>query len=139
MADQETENAKTDNGTQASSLAVKDKETPKDKKGGLQLYKTSNLPGNRPIAASTLKLAENNPMYGNRPVSASTFQVVDTMNSSGIRPISQSAIEVADTLKVSGLRPIAASHLIVYDRLMGNRPIASNEIDDSTELMGFLD
>jgi hypothetical protein len=44
-------------------------------------------------------------------------------------------------LAVSGHRPIAASHLQISETyaVMGNRPVASNEIDDPTTLMGFLD
>jgi hypothetical protein len=44
-------------------------------------------------------------------------------------------------MTISGNRPIAVSHLAISEMysVMGNRPVASNEIDDPTALMGFLD
>jgi len=56
--------------------------------------------------------------------------VVDTYSSVGSsRPITKGVVEVSSTLAISGNRPIALS----------NRPVASNEIDDASTLMGYLD
>jgi hypothetical protein len=50
-------------------------------------------------------------------------------------------MDITGTLTISGHRPIMASHLKISETysVMGNRPVASNEIDDPTTLMGFLD
>ncbi len=103
---------------QATALAVQSQA-----KGGLNLA-TGHLPGNRPITASHLKIADS-------------FRSVG-----GSRPIFASQMKVAGTLVASGTRPISASTLVLSEtyKLMGNRPIASNEIDeDSVDLMGYLD
>jgi hypothetical protein len=48
---------------------------------------------------------------------------------------------VSDTLQASGIRPISASTLVISETYasMGNRPIASNDVDDASLLMGYLD
>ncbi|WLT38512.1 hypothetical protein NON20_01110 [Synechocystis sp. B12] len=48
-------------------------------------------------------------------------------------------MEVSSTMTVSGNRPIALSHLHISEITAGNRPVASNEIDDPNTLMGYLD
>ncbi|MGL5876192.1 MAG: hypothetical protein ACRC2V_00155 [Xenococcaceae cyanobacterium] len=80
-------------------------------------------------------------IFGNRPVEPSHLQIVNTYRSvGGDRPVTTSGINVSSTLTVSGNRPIAVSTLQVSESyIMGNRPIASNEIDDPTTLMGFID
>jgi len=60
----------------------------------------------------------------------------------GNRPIGSSAMQVSEMFSMSGARPIGISTLHideVYSTMGGNRPIASNDIDDSSVLMGFLD
>jgi hypothetical protein len=128
------------------------------KQAGIQLYQPRALPnnrpvgpnhftvseivsisGNRPIGASTLHISEIYGIVGNRPVEASNFEVVATL---GRRPIGTSAMQVSEMFSMSGARPIAVSTLHideVYSTMGGNRPIASNEIDDTWTLMGFLD
>jgi|GEM_PF-813831 hypothetical protein len=124
---------------------------------GIQLYLPAGLPnrpvgpndftvseivsisGNRPIGTSTLHISETYGIVGNRPVEASNFEVVATL---GRRPIGSSAMQVSEMFSMSGARPIAVSTLHideVYSTMGGNRPIASNEIDDTWTLMGFLD
>ena len=128
------------------------------KETGIQLYLPSGLPnnrpigqddftvsqmvsisGNRPIGTSTLHISETYGIVGNRPVESSDFEVVATL---GRRPIGSSTMQVSEMFSMSGARPIAVSNLHideVYSTMGGNRPIASNEIDDSSTLMGFLD
>ncbi|TAG95927.1 MAG: hypothetical protein EAZ09_09670 [Oscillatoriales cyanobacterium] len=124
---------------------------------GIQLYLPAGLPkrpvgpndfiisdivsisGQRPIGTSTLHISETYGIVGNRPVEASTFEVVATL---GRRPIGASTMQVSEMFSMSGARPVAVSNLHideVYSTMGGNRPIASNEIDDSSTLMGFLD
>lgn len=79
-------------------------------------------------------------MPTNRPIEASKIHVVSTYGSMGAtRPVGASTIEVSSTMTVSGNRPIALSHLHISEITAGNRPVASNEIDDPNTLMGYLD
>jgi hypothetical protein len=103
------------------------------------ISETVSISGNRPIGASTLHISETYGTVGNRPIEASEFEVVATL---GRRPIGSSAMQVSEMFSMSGARPIAMSTLHideVYSTMGGNRPIASNDIDDSSTLMGFLD
>lgn len=91
---------------------------------------------------STSHLVYRPDVPGNRPIEASHLKVVSTYSSVGAtRPVVASGMEIKGTLTISGQRPIMASHLQVSDTytVMGNRPVASNEIDDVAILMGFLD
>lgn len=91
------------------------------------------IAGLRPVASSNLQVYGT--IANNRPVMASPLQVVSY---AGNRPIFASAIVVLDD--ISG-RPITASNpdLMHGSNLPGGRPIASNEMDDSEELLGYLD
>ncbi len=77
----------------------------------------------------------------NRPIEPSHLQIVNTYSSVGSnRPVSKGTVEFSSSIVISGNRPIAASTLKVSDSyIMGNRPIASNESDETTTLMGYLD
>lgn len=94
--------------------------------------------GNPPLK---LQLQQHTKLPGQRPVEASHLRVVETYSSVGSeRPIVSSTMEVAGMLTISGKRPIAASHLQVSDTyIMGNRPVAPNDVDDPAGLMGYLD
>ncbi len=98
-----------------------------------------SMSGKRPIGTSTLHISETYGIVGNRPVEASDLEVVATL---GRRPIGASTMQVSEMFSMSGARPVGVSNLHideVYSTMGGNRPIASNEIDDSSTLMGFLD
>ncbi|MEL6496300.1 MAG: hypothetical protein AAFQ41_14440, partial [Cyanobacteria bacterium J06623_7] len=77
----------------------------------------------------------------NRPIEPSSIDIVHTYSSVGSdRPVSKGTVEFSSSLAISGNRPIAASTLQVSDSfIMGKRPIASNESDDTAALMGYLD
>ena len=77
----------------------------------------------------------------NRPIEPSSLEIVHTYSSVGSdRPVSKGTVEFSSSLTISGNRPIAASTLQVSESyVMGNRPIASNESDETTALMGYLD
>ncbi len=77
----------------------------------------------------------------NRPIEPSHIEIVHTYSSVGSdRPVSKGTVEFSSTLAISGNRPIAASTLQISDSyIMGNRPIASNESDETASLMGYLD
>ena len=77
----------------------------------------------------------------NRPIEPSSLEIVHTYSSVGSdRPVAKGAVKFSSTLAISGNRPIAASTLQVSDSyVMGNRPVASNESDETAVLMGYLD
>lgn len=128
-----------DKGTQVITMPqLTLQETPEQDNNKISL---APLPGNRPIAASDLKISEAVALPGNRPVDAGNLEVVGMISALGERPIAASAIKVWDTIAVSGNRPIALSTLQVSETemIMGNRPIASNIIENVEDLMGYLD
>ncbi len=77
----------------------------------------------------------------NRPIEPSHLEIVHTYSSVGSnRPVTKGTIEFNGSLTISGNRPIAVSTLKVSETyIMGNRPIAPNESDDTATLMGYLD
>lgn len=77
----------------------------------------------------------------NRPIEPSHLDVVSTYSSLGAtRPVVRSGMKISSTMTVSGSRPIAVSTLNVSDTyILGNRPVASNDIDDFATLVGYLD
>lgn len=91
-------------------------------------------------AATTgaIQVAKNQ-LPGNRPVSSSSLEVHHTMSASGIRPVVSSGLRIVDTMSASGIRPISASTLHITGTLMGKRPIAPNEVEETEVLMGYLD
>lgn len=127
----------TDNEDQRTTLQVEAQTVtePTSSGSGIELYQPTRLPNNRPIASGKLQICDT---IWNRPVTSTGFRVLGTMSSSGTRPIAASHLHISSTLAVSGNRPITSSNLVINHTLM-NRPIASNEVDDSEGLMGFLD
>ncbi len=97
------------------------------------------LTPNRPIFASDLQVYETINVSGLRPVMASPFEVVGSLDAAGHRPIGANEFEIMATINESGIRPIGASSLHITEMLTVSRPIASNDIDDSGSLMGFID
>ena len=73
----------------------------------------------RPITSSNLKVAEMMP--GNRPIFYSDFHSVEGSEAMG--------------------RPVMVSEpgLLSAEMLLGNRPVFSNQADDASSLMGFID
>ncbi len=91
--------------------------------------------------ALTLSVQPREMLPQNRPVEPSHIEIVHTYSSVGSdRPVSKGTVKFSSTLAISGNRPIAASTLQISDTyIMGKRPIASNESDDTASLMGYLD
>lgn len=77
----------------------------------------------------------------NRPIEPSHLDVVRTYSTVGSnRPVTKGTVEISNTITISGNRPIAVGGLQISEsHIMGNRPIASNEVDDAATLMGYLD
>lgn len=83
-------------------------------------YDIVPLPQNRPIEPSHLHLAGTYSSFGNnRPISCSDLKVAHNLSSSGLRPVSETTLNITEVLN--------------------NRPIASNESDETEGLMGYLD
>jgi hypothetical protein len=118
--------------------------SPKQPKGELKvLGKKASAKGEivpvLPTDANEFEVYKSMNVAGIRPIAATSLHIVGSYDSAGHRPIGADEFEVSATINVSGLRPIAASHLHITDHLTGNRPVASNEIDDSATLMGYID
>lgn len=110
---------------------------------------------NRPIMATELEFAGTIVSAGERPVGASHMEVFGTIlngrpieasqlvvaDMTGSSPIFATSFKAVEGLDLPGGRPVMASDpgLLSATYLPGGRPIASNEIDDSEALMGFLD
>lgn len=93
-------------------------------KGAIHLVQPSKaLPNNRPISAAIQKVSEIFHSAGERPVMAATFKVSELFNIAGERPV------MAGTLNIDE----------IYSSMGARRPVASNTIDNSVSLMGFLD
>ncbi len=94
---------------------------------------------NQSIALSVQE--RNTLLPQNRPIEPSHLEIVRTYTSVGSnRPVTKGTVDFNSSLTISGNRPIAVSTLQVSETyIMGNRPIASNEIDDPSTLMGYLD
>ncbi len=76
----------------------------------------------------------------NRPIEPSHLDIVNTYSSVGSnRPVTRGTIDFSSSLVISGNRPIAASTLKITESYMGNRPVASNESDDTATLLEYLD
>jgi hypothetical protein len=134
-----------------SKLAVRTE----DSKGDLQGF-TGYL-GNRPIIHGAIEVVEEFTAAGIRPIAASHMDVFGTILNGrpimashlqvveyalpGNRPVFASDMVVCDDLTLPGGRPVMASSpdLLAATLLPGGRPVASNEIDDSETLMGFID
>jgi hypothetical protein len=104
----------------------------------IEIAESFTSAGLRPIAASHLDVFAT--MLNNRPIMASHLHVVEYALP-GNRPVFASDLVVRDDLTLPGGRPIVASdpHLLESNWMIGGRPVASNEIDDSETLMGFID
>jgi hypothetical protein len=106
--------------------------------GTIEVAETFASAGIRPIAVSHLEVFGT--ILNGRPISASHLHVMDS-SIPGQRPVFASEMVIRDDLTLPGGRPIMASdpHLLEASLLPGGRPIASNEIDDSETLMGYID
>jgi hypothetical protein len=99
--------------------------------------------GDRPVSGGKLEIAGTfRTMGGDRPILASKINVVETFRTmGGDRPVFASQLPTVGNFYSSGIRPIGASTLKINETYsnFGNRPIASNQIDDPTLLMGYID
>lgn len=101
-----------------------------------------SLPNQEPKAGLQLKLSSEHHLPGNRPIEANHLEIVKTFSSGGsLRPITKSDVHKTGEIIISGTRPIAARTLKISETysVMGNRPVASNQIDDPINLMGYID
>ncbi|MBD1842209.1 hypothetical protein H6F89_02045 [Cyanobacteria bacterium FACHB-63] len=131
--------------------------TPAEGNGGaIEILSLPSLSaGNRPIMSDDFEVAGTIQSAGIRPIEASHMAIYGTIMNG--RPVMSSSLKVAEMLPgnrpifysdfhaVEGSetfgRPVMASEpgLLSADRHMGDRPVFSNDLDDSTTLMGFID
>jgi hypothetical protein len=74
-----------------------------------------------------------------RPIQPAVMTIVGTFQSAGVRPIGAGHLILSGHMHDN--RPVAASDpkFTEGSRLLGTRPIASNDMDDAATLMGYLD
>ncbi len=126
-----------------------------EKKGAIALHKQPSLSvWNRPVMSSDIEIAGTIQDGGIRPIGASHLEIVGTLLTN--RPIMASHLRIfemvdkrpvfCDEIKMlesEGLygRPVMASDPDLMNDNMGfgQRPIASNNVDDAPALMGFID
>ena len=103
--------------------------------------KTTSAKKEESDRALTISTQPRSLLPQNRPIQPSSLEIVHTYSSVGSnRPVSKGTIDFSSSIAISGNRPIAASTLQVSESyIMGNRPVASNESDDTAALMGYLD
>ena len=90
--------------------------------------------------SSALSVQPRSLLPQNRPIEPSHIEIVNTYSSVGSnRPVSKGSVDFSSSMVISGNRPIAASTLKISESYMRNRPVASNESDDTATLMGYLD
>lgn len=122
-------------------MTVENLETNGNKVEETQNQSTDNADNgdNKNLALSVARQSTLLPQ--NRPIEPSHLEIVHTYSSVGSdRPVGKGTVKFNQSLAISGNRPIAVSTLKVSDTyIMGNRPVASNEIDDVANLMGYLD
>jgi hypothetical protein len=102
----------------------------------LEIVGMMTVSGDRPVEASHLELFGS--FLNGRPIESSHLKIFEML---GDRPVFESAIKMIDDGGRPGGRPIMASSpdLLEASTLPGGRPIASNDIDDATTLMGYID
>lgn len=145
---------KAESKAEVTALAKQEKKASND--SALQVAPMGSI-WNRPVAPSQIEVVESITVAGVRPIAASHLDIYGTILNGrpimashihvseltvpGQRPIFASDLEIRDDLSLPGGRPVFASDaaLMHATLLPGGRPIASNEIDDSETLMGFLD
>ena len=103
----------------------------------VEVIGTLQIAGVRPVAASHLGIFAT--LLNDRPIEASGLQVFDQLP--GGSPIFLSEFHAVEGLDLPGGRPVMASDpgLMHASMLSGGRPIFSNEIDNSSLLMGYID
>jgi hypothetical protein len=80
-------------------------------------------------------------MGAERPIVSNGVHVTGTFMSSGERPVVEDGFKIVSKFYIAGERPVGSSGLVVddtYSQMGGNRPVASNAIDQ-VGLMGFID
>lgn len=138
-----TENLDAQDNTQNSSVVLTQSGGPLGSRpvspNDVDIAGTMVFSGVRPIMASTIEVAGT--LIGGRPIEASHLAIIDTDTIPGHRPVFASELAVIEADTLPNHRPIAASpgYLMQASTLPGGRPVASNEIDDPTSLMGYID
>jgi hypothetical protein len=103
----------------------------------MEMFGTLQMAGERPVTVSHMEIFGT--ILNGRPIEASGMKVYEMMP--GGRPIFLSDFHAVEGLDLPGGRPVMASAAGLLDsgRLTGDRPIYTNDTDNPSELMGFID
>lgn len=103
--------------------------------GEIEIVGTIQDGGIRPIGASHLEIVGT--LLTNRPIMASHLRIFEMVDN---RPVFCDDIKMVEGQGFDG-RPVMASDpdLMTDNMVFGQRPIASNKIDDAPAMMGFID
>ncbi len=127
---------KTGTSSQVMALTIRDKGGSDRQKSNIKVYEPAPLPQNRPIGPTDFEIFET---FNNRPIESSKMTVIEMIDH---RPVMANDFQVMEMYSASGNRPIGSSNLQIselYSLMGGKRPIAPNESDESSILMGFID
>lgn len=110
------------------------------KSDAISLYQPEPLPEDRPVAETSLDLVHDGYLPGNRPVTASHMDVLNDDTLPNHRPVMKSGLVIVDSDTLPNHRPIVQSSVdFQHAPMIMKRPVASNQIDNPRDLMGFLD
>lgn len=125
------------NGTQAKTHKV----SASTEATAIERYEPAPLPANRPLAARSLDLIQDSSLPGNRPIAVAHLDIVDTDTLPNHRPIIHSGLDIVNEDTIMGHRPVIRRGLPLTPSpdLPNGRPIATHQIYDSEELMGYID
>lgn len=127
----------TTNSTQAKDTKAKTSTTTKSQ---ADTKAKATVPNTKDDKSSALSVQPKTLLPQNRPIEPSHLEIVNTYSSVGSnRPVTKGTVDFASSIVISGNRPIAASTLKITESYMRNRPVASNESDETAVLMGYLD
>lgn len=103
--------------------------------GEIEIVGTIQDGGVRPIGASHLEIVGT--LLTNRPIMASHLRIFEMVDN---RPVFCDDFKMLEGQGFDG-RPVMASDpdLMTDNMVFGQRPIASNAIDDAPAMMGFID
>jgi hypothetical protein len=103
----------------------------------IEMVGTLQVAGTRPVAASSMGIFGT--ILNGRPIQSSDLKIYESLP--GGSAIFFSDFHAVEGLDLPGGRPVMASPagLMAAEKLPGDRPIFANEVDNTYDLMGFID
>lgn len=108
---------------------------------GIQPYQPGALPQNRPVVSSAIQISRIIPGAEPRPVLASHMQLAESRPGLHNRPVFALSKKQVHMLPGLPNRPVveAKVHVSEVHSISGHRPVVTEQIQESTTLMGYLD